>query len=174
MVDPPALTESDPKQVAWARSTTVLLDALQKYVKQWHTTGITWNPKGPAAPASISAAGSAAPSAAGGAPPPPPPPPPPPAADAPAPASSGASPAAALLADLNKGGAVTSGLRKVDPSQMTHKNPSLRAGSTVPESSSKKVPAVPAKPAGLARAPSAVKKNPAKTELEGTKWLVVS
>jgi len=38
----------------------------------------------------------------------------------------------AIFAQLNKGESVTSGLKKVDASQMVHKNPSLRAGSTVP------------------------------------------
>ena len=37
-----------------------------------------------------------------------------------------------MFADLNRGEEVTKGLRKVDRSEMTHKNPSLRAGSTVP------------------------------------------
>ena len=74
--------------------------------------------------------------AAGGAPPPPPPPPPPPVAP-PAPAATSAAPAAgaaAVFAELNRGEEVTKGLRKVDKSEMTHKNPALRAGSTVPSS----------------------------------------
>ncbi len=37
--------DSDPKHVAWAKSYLALLDALQKYVKQWHTTGVAWNPQ---------------------------------------------------------------------------------------------------------------------------------
>jgi cytolysin (calcineurin-like family phosphatase) len=36
---------SDPKQAAWARSFISLIEELQKYVKQYHTTGVTWNPK---------------------------------------------------------------------------------------------------------------------------------
>jgi adenylyl cyclase-associated protein len=70
------------------------------------------------------------PPAASGAPPPPPPPPPALAA------TSGKAPAggaAAVFAELNKGEAVTQGLRKVDKSQMTHKNPALRAGNVVPD-----------------------------------------
>lgn len=72
--------------------------------------------------------------AAGGAPPPPPPPPPgppPPPATAPTPAAGGVS---AVFAELNRGEDVTKGLRKVDKSEMTHKNPALRAGSVVPAS----------------------------------------
>lgn len=61
--------EKDAKHVEWARSWVATLTELQKYIKQWHTTGLVWSGKGaPAAPA------------AGGVPPPPPPgmPPPPP------------------------------------------------------------------------------------------------
>ena len=47
---------------------------------------------------------------------------------------------AAVFAELNRGEEVTKGLRKVDKSEMTHKNPSLRAGNTVP--------AGPSSPAG--------------------------
>lgn len=70
-----------------------------------------------------------------GGPPPPPPPPPPPAGILPsgAPATPPAGGAGAVFAELNKGEAVTQGLRKVDKSEMTHKNPSLRASSVVPD-----------------------------------------
>jgi hypothetical protein len=64
---------------------------------------------------------------------PPPPPPPPQAGSTP----SSAAPAggvAAVFADLNCGADVTKVLRKVDKSEMTHKNPALRAGSVVPAS----------------------------------------
>lgn len=64
----------------------------------------------------------------GGAPPPPPPP-----VITPASSNTPAGGAAAVFAELNKGEAVTKGLRKVDKSEMTHKNPSLRAGSAVPD-----------------------------------------
>lgn len=36
---------SNPAAIAWAKSFSELLDALQKYIKQYHTTGVTWNPK---------------------------------------------------------------------------------------------------------------------------------
>ena len=39
-----------------------------------------------------------------------------------------------MFAELNRGEEVTKGLRKVDKSEMTHKNPALRAGNTVPSS----------------------------------------
>jgi hypothetical protein len=76
------------------------------------------------------------PSTAGGTVPPPPPPPPPPPGPLPppttlpAPAAGGG--AAAVFAELNRGAEVTKNLRKVDKSEMTHKNPALRASSTVP------------------------------------------
>lgn len=63
---------------------------------------------------------------------------------------------------------MTSGLRKVDASQMTHKNPELRTTSVVPD---KKAPPIKAKPGSLSQAP----KKPARTELEdGNKWIIVS
>lgn len=40
-----------------------------------------------------------------------------------------------MFAELNRGEEVTKGLRKVDRSEMTHKNPALRASSVVPSSS---------------------------------------
>ena len=73
---------------------------------------------------------------AAGAPPPPPPPPPPPIVTTPGAAAtpSQAGGAAAVFAELNRGEDVTKGLRKVDKSEMTHKNPALRASSVVPAS----------------------------------------
>lgn len=157
---------------------------LSEIVKQDFTNGLPWNPKGEsAADVSKSLATSSAPPAppapAGGAPPPPPPPPPgpPPVLDIKtedsAPAPSASSGFGAVFSDLNKGEAVTKGLRKVDKSQMTHKNPSLRAGSTVGEGSSAargKSPAPGKKP----KPESMRVKKPAKKELEGNKWTVVS
>jgi hypothetical protein len=36
---------SKPEVVAWAKSFVTLIDALHAYVKQYHTTGVKWNPK---------------------------------------------------------------------------------------------------------------------------------
>lgn len=77
----------------------------------------------------------------------------------------------AVFAQLNQGEGITSSLKKVDKSQMTHKNPELRqqaGGAPSPSSSSPKPtpPAPGAKPASL-RA-----KKPARTDLEGNKWNV--
>lgn len=91
-----------------------------------------------------------------------------------------------MFAELNRGEEVTKGLRKVDKSEMTHKNPALRAGSTVPSStgqwqyvvlqssylmhytgSPSKKPVRPSKPQAL------MGKKPAKLALEGKNWSIV-
>ena len=82
-------------------------------------------------------AGSTAAAAGAPAPPPPPgppPPPPPPASTASVTSGGGV---AAVFAEINRGSEVTKGLRKVDKSEMTHKNPSLRAGGPVPSTTCK-------------------------------------
>lgn len=82
---------------------------------------------------------------------------------------------------------MTKGLRKVDKSEMTHKNPELRAGSVVPGSSgparkqremlawngadieiASRKPIKPSKPQALAG------RKPAKFSLDGNKWAIVS
>ena len=114
---------------------------MQSYVKEYHATQLVWNPKVchfinilffsllvtvlqgvtiEQYKASIT----------GASPAPPPPPPPPPVPDAQPAAPAGG--AAAVFAQLNRGEEVTKGLRKVDKSEMTHKNPALRASSVVP------------------------------------------
>jgi len=141
------------------------LKDLAAFVKKNHTTGLTWNAKGGDA---TSAKPAAAPKAAGGPPPPPPAGPPPPAADDDSSSSKGGSApnTGALFAALNKGGAITSGLKKVDKSQMTHKNPELRAASVVPASASEGKSKAPAK------AQQGVKKGTPKFELQDKKWVV--
>jgi hypothetical protein len=122
-----------------------------------------------------------------GAPPPPGPPPPPFDSSKEVATSSPAGPGA-FLSQINQGAGVTSKLKKVDPSQQTHKNPELRAGSIVTEKGElvssgsaftlrlialllgSAAPAPPTKPK-----PSALtQKRPAETRLDGTKWIVVS
>lgn len=74
-----------------------------------------------------------------------------------------------VFADLNRGSSVTAGLKKVDKSQMTHKNPALRDAPPVEA----KRPVPSAKPAKLSKNPSYINtKKPARKELEGTKWFV--
>jgi adenylyl cyclase-associated protein len=80
----------------------------------------------------------------------------------------------AVFDSLNRGADVTKGLKKVDPSQMTHKNPSLRTQAPVPTRSDRngslrgKSPAPPRKPDTMRT------KKPPKKELDGNKWIIVS
>lgn len=176
--------EKDPVQVEWIQAFQAIFKDLSEYIKQYFPSGIPWNPKGKpvqevvkavsAAPAPA-AAPAPPPPAAGGPPPPPPPPGPPPVLqineDKPAApkAAGGSGGFDAVFSELNKGEAVTKGLRKVDKSEMTHKNPALRASSTVSDSSSRgKSPAPGKKPKPESMR---VKKPPVKV-LEGNKWTV--
>ncbi|KAJ4314951.1 suppressor of rasval19 [Neodidymelliopsis sp. IMI 364377] len=78
----------------------------------------------------------------------------------------------AVFDDLNRGSDVTRGLKKVDASQMTHKNPSLRTSAPVPTRSDSngslrgKSPAPPRKPDTMRT------KKPPKKELDGNKWII--
>jgi adenylyl cyclase-associated protein len=167
--------------------------SLAAYVKQYFATGLTWNQKDGVdcleALKQIQS-GTATPKAsaqtpAGGPPPPPPPPlpvfdnngvpapPPPPPGAAPS-TKSGGGDMGAVFDQINSGSSITSHLKKVDKSQMTHKNPSLRAGSHVPERTSSQSSAgsrgkspVPNKKPDSMRT-----KKPGKKELDGNKWLV--
>lgn len=86
----------------------------------------------------------------------------------------------AVFDQLNRGEAVTSGLKKVDKSQMTHKNPALRAGSTVSTirgvSPTGNGPDIKPKPASMRQNSSTPtqqqQKAPGKKELDGNKWLI--
>lgn len=174
----------DPKQVEWVKSFYQIFRHLSDLLKQHFSSGLPWNPSGQPAidvaksVASLTNGVSSAPAPpppAGGAPPPPPPPGPPPIldiktepADTGAPAASGLG---AVFSELNKGEAVTKGLRKVDRSEMTHKNPSLRAGSTVSDGTAAraKSPAPGKKP----KPESMRAKKPSRKELEGNKWIIV-
>lgn len=172
----------EPKHVAWVQSFYQIFRDLSDLIKQHFPNGVTWNPNGePAADVVKSIAKPNAPLAggAGGGPPPPPPPPPgpPPVLDiktesAPAAVSSGSGGFGAVFSELNKGESVTKGLRKVDKSEMTHKNPSLRAGSTVSDGSSASRGKSPA-PGKKPKPESMRVKKPAKKELEGNKWTIV-
>ncbi|KAF8457567.1 adenylate cyclase associated N terminal-domain-containing protein [Kalaharituber pfeilii] len=67
------------------------------------------------------------------------------------------------------GSSITSRLKKVDKSEMTHKNPTLRVSSAVPEKSVRGKS--PAPPPGRKPAHMKSKKHP-KKELDGNKWIV--
>ena len=78
----------------------------------------------------------------------------------------------AVFDQLSQGDKVTAGLKKVDPSQQTHKNPSLRAQAPVRSDSTSstgsrgKSPNPPRKPESMRQ------KKPSKKALEGNKWLI--
>ena len=161
------------------RSYYTVLVALEEYVKKNHLMGVTWNARGIDAGEALTASKTAAPSTtslSSGPPPPPPPPGPPPIlnVDGPSTPKPQGNDITSVFEELNRGEAVTSGLKKVDKSQMTHKNPELRGSSMVPARSNSqgsirgKSPAPPtkSKPASLTK-----KKHP-KLELEGNKWVV--
>ena len=153
--------EKDANHVAWVKAWIATLTELQNYVKKNHTTGLVWNPQGAVA---------SAPARGPGGPPPPPPGPPPPGPPPPVAASTGPSKEAArgaLMDSLNKGADVTKGLRKVDKSEMTHKNPELRAGSVVKaKESSPKPKSTPTYGKQVAA------DKPSRFELDGKKWVV--
>ncbi|XP_076457200.1 adenylyl cyclase-associated protein 1-like isoform X3 [Babylonia areolata] len=157
--------EGGEAHVEWVKAWMGTLTELQDYIKQHHTTGVTWNPKGGEA----SAAPAPPPPPAGGPPPPPPPgPPPPPPPMAPSEGGGAEDARAALFADLNKGEGVTSGLRKVTDDMKTHKNPALRQGPAPFKSTPPKPVAAP-KPTAVAKAAPA---KPPCTELQNKKWVV--
>lgn len=70
-----------------------------------------------------------------------------------------------VFAELNRGEAVTKGLRKVDKSQMTHKNPSLRTTAIVKETK-------PNTSTAINKSATTQVRRPPRKELEGTKWVV--
>ncbi|PTD12133.1 Adenylyl cyclase-associated protein [Fusarium culmorum] len=154
--------EKDPKQIEWVQSFYQVFRDLSDYVKQYFSTGIPWNPQGQSVQEVLQSLRSTSTTSSPG---------PPPVLDiktqeAPAAAPSGG--LGAVFSELNKGDAVTKGLRKVDKSEMTHKNPSLRSGSTVSTSQRGKSPAPGKKPK-----PESMRiKKPSKKELEGNKWTI--
>ncbi|KIW08720.1 uncharacterized protein PV09_00663 [Verruconis gallopava] len=181
--------DTDEAQVEWVKSFYKLMRSLVSYIKQSHPKGVQWNPQGvDAAQAlkdiqsgeiTLSVPPPPPPMPSGGSIPPPPGPPPPPGSLPPPPAAKSNRAQAdmgAVFADLNRGESVTAGLRKVDPSQMTHKNPSLRAGSTVPQrsdSSSSAGRGVSPAPPGKKPKPESLRtKKPPKKELDGNKWII--
>jgi len=145
--------------VNWTKSWVQTLSELQAYVKEYHTTGLVWNPSGGKAAAAPPPPPSGAPL--------PPPPPPPGSAPAPTPAPSSAPNTAALWEDINKGLDITKILTKVPDDQKTHKNPSLRGSSAVP---TKLKPALP--PKNNVGGGSGAVNRPPKLQLDGKKWLV--
>ncbi|KIW93537.1 uncharacterized protein Z519_06142 [Cladophialophora bantiana CBS 173.52] len=180
--------DKDKSHVEYIQAYYKVFRSLAAYVKEYFPTGLTWNTKdGIDALEALKqiqsgAATQKAPMAAGGPPAPPPPPPlpkfdddGPPAPPLPPP---GAAPQggdmSAVFNQINQGSAVTAGLRKVDKSEMTHKNPSLRSSSTVPHRSGSQTSLT-----GRGKSPvpnkkpdSMRSKKPGRKELDGNKWIV--
>ena len=182
-----------PLHVEWIQSFYSLFKAMIAYVKQHHPTGLVWNNKSGVdakqALAQIQSSSSSSSSSSangtrpvsrvptsGSAPPPPPPLPKfdnsvtlPSVKDT----KSTGGDMNDVFSQLNQGEAVTSSLRRVDKSEMTHKNPSLRSSAIIPgpqrsaSSSSGGAPNKKPKPEGMRT------KKPARKELDGNKWIVV-
>jgi adenylyl cyclase-associated protein len=153
--------EKSSDHVDWVKTWVQTLNQIQSYVKQYHTTGLVWNPAGGVA----AAPGGGAPPSAPAGPPLPPPPPPPGTMDLDFEVDPSKAARGNLMESLNKGADVTRGLKKVADDQKTHKNPALRSTGAVP---AKEKPAIPAKTFGK---PALVNKPP-KLELDGKKWIV--
>ncbi|KAI9688095.1 MAG: hypothetical protein M1822_001601 [Bathelium mastoideum] len=181
--------EKDQTQVRWVQAYYKIWRSLISYIKAHYVTGLTWNKDGidptqalensrSDQPTTNGTSNSLPPSGAG-APPPPPPPLPsfdnaPPSSFQQAVSTSSNADMGAVFDQLNRGEDVTKGLRKVDRSEMTHKNPSLRANAPGPvrsdssSSTGRKSPNPPKKPK-----PEAMRqKKPPKKELDGNKWLI--
>lgn len=160
--------ESDPNAAAWVKGFLGIFEDLKSYIKKYHTTGVTWNNNG--VEFGKTAEEKKSPSTAeksSGAPPPPPPPAPPASVfeAQSSPQSESSSGIGAVFAEINQGEDITKGLKKVDRSLQTHKNPELRASSAVP---AKAAPPKPKKPSTLALK----SKKPPRKELVGNKWFI--
>ncbi|XP_008329363.1 adenylyl cyclase-associated protein 1 [Cynoglossus semilaevis] len=162
--------EKDKTHVDWVKAYISIWTQLQDYIKKYHTTGLSWSKTGQVA--SASAAAPAAP--AGGCPPPPPPGPPPPPMDLSATSGGGGGSdddRNALFASINKGTAITKGLKHVSDDQKTHKNPNLRSGGPQVRSGPKPFAASASSPKP-AVCPAPTRAQPPVLELEGKKWKV--
>jgi len=146
--------DKDPLQVDWVKAFNGFLKELQVYIKNYHTTGLTWNPSGGDAKATASAPPKASAPA---------PAPAPAQHTTPTPGATKAPDANALFSALNKGTDVTGGLKKVTAEMKTKNQPgrSSVVSATAPTHAKveeKKEKAAP--------------KKPPKFALEGNKWVV--
>ncbi|KAM9737830.1 adenylyl cyclase-associated protein 1 [Menidia menidia] len=154
--------DKDKMHVDWVKAYVSIWTELQDYIKQHHTTGLSWSRTG-----TVAAAPPSAP--AGGCPPPPPPGPPPPAMDQGGPAGDGGTSRNALFASINKGADITKGLKHVSDDEKTHKNPTLRG--SAPVRSGPKPFSTPSPRQAPPTAAAAAAKPPV-LELDGKKWKV--
>jgi len=137
--------DKEPAHAEWVKAVFDVWGDLRSFVSGTYPTGIVWSGTSSGAP-----------------PPPPPAPAPMPVSDTPA----AAAPTAALFAELNRGEAVTSGLRKVTDNMKTHKNPDLKNQGEAPVVRPKGPPQVPLRPDQRKVV------QPPVLELRGHKWCV--
>ncbi|NXV03585.1 CAP2 protein, partial [Cettia cetti] len=158
---------SDTRHVDWVKSYLNIWSELQAYIKEHHTTGLSWSKTGPvASPMSMRSVLTSG-SCLSPPPPPPPPPGPPPIFDTEPAKDEGTASRSALFAQLNQGEAITKGLRHVSDDQKTHKNPSLRAQGPPVRSPTKSHTPSPTSPKN-----SPQQNHAPVLELEGKKWRV--
>jgi len=108
--------EKDPTHVEWVKQWIKVLNELHAYVKQYHTTGLTWGSHGQQDSASNSSSVA----------PPPPPPPPPSSLSSTTHTDDGQSRTELMNSINSLGTGVTSLLKKVPDELKLHKNPQLR------------------------------------------------
>lgn len=176
--------EKDHTHIQYIQAYYEIFEALSAYLKKHYPKGLEWNDQsGIDAMNALREIQSGASTAKSSAPPPPPPipnvnvpggapppPPPPPPGAKPTPTAA-ATDMSAVFAQLNQGDAITSSLRKVEKSEMTHKNPSLRTSSLVPDRSSTARAKSPA-PSKKPKPESMRARKPPRKELEGNKWIL--
>lgn len=144
---------TNPDHIAFCDTFKKLLQELMVYVKEYHTTGVCWNPRGidvseynpsSAPPAAVPLPSSSTSSSAT--------------------SSAAAAPKADLFAALNKEGAVTAGLKTVTKEQQTWRK-EFKGGDTKAQASVPRKAPVPKKDEV---------KGPAKLEFQpsGSKWVV--
>ncbi|KAG8451644.1 hypothetical protein GDO86_003729 [Hymenochirus boettgeri] len=161
----------DKKHADWVRIYLSIWSELQAYIKDHHTTGLSWKKTGPKATVATSVPSAPAAPKAGPPPPPPggPPAPPPPTSP---PSDDSTVSRSELFAQLNQGEKITKGLKHVSDDMKTHKNPTLKSQGGPVRTGPK--PFTSPKPVvlGTHAAKPTVSKQPPVLELDGKKWKV--
>ncbi|CAF3991325.1 unnamed protein product [Adineta steineri] len=145
--------EKDPTHAEWVKQWMKVLSDLHAYVKQYHTTGLTW---------------STSQTHTGGAAPPPPPPPPPATLLTSTTQSDDGQSRNELMSTINAlGTGAASILKKVPDELKLHKNPQLREQST-----NQSVEKSNKSHTTTSNTSSTLTTGPPKLALEGNKWVV--
>lgn len=179
--------DTDSKKVEWLQQYYQVFNNLSEYVKQTFPTGILWNAQGVTLEEAIESSNQKTLQSSNkksdytqdSVPPPPPPPPGP----APSPiildgtskkvSSENVGGVGAVFSEINKGSDITKGLKKVNNDQMTHKNPSLRAGTSVLARSDSSISRSKSPVPGKKPKPESMRtKKPAIKKFEGNKWFI--